>query len=142
MIAEKDCLLHPVPVVRLIITNKRGHILMLRRHSGEYSSGQWCLPGGKIDYGETVERTIAKELLEETSLSCIFSKFLFYQDSLPQIPGKMHCIHLYFECTVAGTIVLNEESSEFAWIGQSDLKNYDIAFRNDLALLRYWEPEG
>lgn len=54
----------------------------------------------------------------------------------------MHCIHLYFECTVAGTIVLNEESSEFAWIGQSDLKNYDIAFRNDLALLRYWEPEG
>jgi 8-oxo-dGTP diphosphatase len=142
MIAEKDCLLHPVPVVRLIITNERGHILMLRRHNGEYSLGQWCLPGGKIDYGETVERTIVKELLEETSLSCTSSKFLFYQDSPPQIPGKMHCIHLYFECTVAGTIVLNEESSEFAWIGQSDLKNYDIAFRNDLALLRYWEQEG
>lgn len=141
MVDEKDCLLHPVPVVRLIIPDERGCVLLLRRHNSEYSSGQWCLPGGKIDYGETIEQTVAKELQEETSLSCTSSKFLFYQDSPPQVPGKMHCINLYFECTIAGTIALNEESSEFAWIGLSDLENYNIAFRNDLALLRYWKQE-
>lgn len=128
----------PIPVVRLMIPDEKGRVLMLRRKNTEHSPGYWCLPGGKIDYGDTTEGTIAKELMEETSLTCTSSRFLFYQDSLPYAPGGMHCINLYFECTVAGSVVLNEESSEFAWLGPLEVKDYDIAFRNDAALQRYW----
>ncbi|MBN1364741.1 MAG: NUDIX domain-containing protein [Syntrophaceae bacterium] len=130
---------YPVPIVRLIIPDDRGRVLILKRKNTEYGSGQWCLPGGKIDYGQPVEQAIVEELFEETGLSAVTWKFLFYQDSLPPETGEMHCINLYFECSVSGTIVLNKESSDYDWVGQADLSTYDIVFNNDLALLTYWK---
>jgi 8-oxo-dGTP diphosphatase len=132
---------HPVPVVRLVIPNSEGKVLILRRQNSAYGSGLWCLPGGKIDYGETAEEAGARELREETSLRCDSARFLFFQDSLPLEPGKMHCINLYFECAVSGAVLLNNESCEFAWIGPADMARYKITFRNDLALRRYWEEK-
>ncbi len=134
-------MLTPIPVVRLIIPDTKGRVLILKRAHTSHSEGSWCLPGGKIDYGQTVEHAIAKELQEETSLVCTSSRFLFYQDSLPLVGGEMHCINLYFECTVQGEIVLNDESGEYAWIGPDDIDKYDIAFRNDEALIKYWKEK-
>jgi 8-oxo-dGTP pyrophosphatase MutT (NUDIX family) len=131
---------HPVPVVRILIPDREGRLLILRRGSTAYSSGAWCLPGGKIDYGKTAEETLIQELQEETSLECEHLKFLFWQDSLPtEGVTTMHCINFYFECRVSGTIVLNEESSEFAWVRPEDLPKYEVVFRNDIAMLRYWK---
>lgn len=135
-------MLSPVPVVRLIIPDEEGKVLILKRTHTSHAEGSWCLPGGKIDYGQTAEETIIKELQEETSLICTSSKFLFYQDSLPIQEGRMHCINLYFECMVYGEIILNEESGEYAWIGENDIDKYDIAFRNDEGLKRYWKEKG
>lgn len=129
---------HPIPVVRLIVSDKNGRILLLRRSNTFHSSGAWCLPGGKVDYNDTVETTCKKELFQETGLSCLNVEFLFYQNSLPPAAGEMHCINLYFKCEAEGKIRLNEESSKFAWIAPQEIDNYEIAFRNDKALLRYW----
>jgi len=139
-IAETD--IFPIPVARLIVKDDQGRILILRRANSVHATGDWCLPGGKIDYGDTVEESAARELEEETSLMCYSLRFLFYQDSLPPEPGEMHCINLYFECEASGDLALNRESSAFTWIGPSDLKDYEIAFRNDLGLFRYWEEKG
>ena len=51
----------------------------------------------------------------------------------------MHCVNLYFECAVSGDLTMNPESSEWAWVGPDDLARYDIAFRNDDGMRRYWE---
>jgi 8-oxo-dGTP diphosphatase len=129
----------PIPVVRLIIKNAKDEVLILRRAGSAHATGFWCLPGGKVDYCDTVEESAVRELQEETSLVCNSLRFLFYQDSLPPEPGGMHCINLYFECAVSGTVVLNNESSEVAWISHEDIDEYEIAFRNDVALLNYWK---
>ncbi|WP_374692619.1 NUDIX hydrolase [Accumulibacter sp.] len=129
---------YPVPAVRLIIADREGRILVLRRRSAAYGDGAWCLPGGKVDYGETVEQTVSKELREETGLACSSARFLFYQDSLPMVPGGMHCINFYFACSVSGTVALNDESSSFAWLSREDLASRALAFRNDEGLRRYW----
>ena len=131
----------PIPIARVIVQNDKNEVLILKRSYSEHANGSWCLPGGKIHYGETVKKSAARELQEETSLTCHSLQFLFYQDSQPSRKGSMHCINLYFECTVSGNIVLNNESSHFAWIGPSDLENYEIAFRNDEALTRYWKEK-
>jgi 8-oxo-dGTP diphosphatase len=128
----------PVPVVRLIVRDRDGKVLILRRARTAYGEGAWCLPGGKVDYGETVEQAVAKELREETTLTCESARFLFYQDSLPPEPGGMHCINLYLECRASGSVVLNPESSASAWIGAGDVGGYEITFRNDEGLRRYW----
>ena len=129
---------YPVSVVRLIIPDRHGRVLILQRSGSQYSPGDWCLPGGKVDYGDTVEDACQRELMEETGLTCTLSEFLFYQDSLPTQAGGMHCINLYMKCHVEGNIRLNAESSQFAWIGPEDLDRYKIAFKNDEGLKRYW----
>ena len=128
----------PVPVVRLIIPDNQGRVLLLRRARTSYGEGAWCLPGGKIDYGSTVEETVRKELREETGLECESFRFLFYQDSLPPTTGSMHCLNLYFECRVTGDCVLNPESAEFRWIESNEAEGYNIAFRNREGLQEYW----
>ena len=128
----------PVPVVRLIVRGPDGRVLVLRRHNSKHGNGQWCLPGGKVDYGDTVAESVAKELKEETSLECLESRYLFFLDNLPAEPGKMHCISHYFECKTSGELRLNSESDEFAWINAAELSRYDIVFRNDEGLLQYW----
>lgn len=132
----------PVPVVRTIIQNARGEVLFLRRARTAYGDGGWCLPGGKVDYGETVEQAARKELREETTLECRVARFLFHQDSLPPEPGSMHCINFYFECEVAGDLEMNPESSDWAWIGPEDLDKYEVVFRNGEAVQRFWKMKG
>ena len=132
---------YPVPVVRLILLDDRKRVLLLQRSNDTYCGGAWCLPGGKIEYGERVEEVIRRELKEETNLELSSFRFFFFQDSLPTEPGGMHCLNLYFECEFAGALVLNAESSDFVWISKGELAQYRIVFRNDEALQRYWTAE-
>ena len=60
----------PIPVVRLIIPDHGGKVLILRRGNTTHATGEWNLPGGKVDYGRTVEEDVRKELMEETALEC------------------------------------------------------------------------
>ncbi len=57
---------------------------------------------------------------------------------LPTEPGGMHCINLYFRCVCSGEVVLNQESSEYAWVPSNEMGTYDLAFRNDEGLRRFW----
>ncbi len=128
----------PVPIVRALVADARGRLLLLRRASTGHAEGRWCLPGGKVDYGVTMEEAVRRELAEETGLELVSARLFFVQDSLPTNPGCLHCINLYFVCDVQGTLRLNGESSAYAWIAAADAGAYDTAFRNDEAVRRYF----
>lgn len=129
---------YPVPAVRAIIVNEQNRVLLLRREESTQGGGQWCLPGGKVDYGQLVEEAVKREIGEETQLKCLRAIFLFYQDSPPLVPGGMHCINFVFQCSVEGNVILNDESIDYAWIQPNQRDNYSIAFRNDEILRRFY----
>ncbi len=59
-----------------VILEQDGKILLGRRHpdpekadSAFRSAGEWCLPGGKIDWGETLEEAAVREVQEETGIT-------------------------------------------------------------------------
>jgi len=133
---------YPVPVVRAIIPDAAGRVLFLRRAAGTHGASGWCLPGGKIDYGNLVEEALRRELAEETGLSVEQSRFLFFQDSLPLDPGGMHCIDFYYECLCPGEPKLNAESTEFAWVDRQDVASLNLVFRAGEALERYWQERA
>lgn len=129
---------YPVPTVRAIIRDAAGRVLLLKRPDGDMDGGGGCLPGGKVDEGQTVEEAVAREIREETGLHCSSSRFLFYQDSPARQTESVHAINFYFACQAPGDVVLTDESVDFAWVAPSDLPGYRIVFRNDEGLARYF----
>jgi len=126
----------PVIAIRAILQDPQDRILLLKRANSEYGEGQWCLPGGKLDYGDTPEHTVEKELKEETGLTVSNVTFLIYQNSLPLQPGKMHCLNLYYTCSYTGQITLNKESSDFAWVSPLKAIDYKPVFGAEEIILK------
>ena len=50
-----------------LVVNERNEILMIQRGYGR-EKGQWSLPGGQRDKGESLRRTAVRETLEETGI--------------------------------------------------------------------------
>ena len=129
----------PYLAVRAVITNDNGKVLILKRANTIQGDGKWCLPGGNIEYGQTAKEAMEREIRQETSLICKEIDFLFYLENLPSEESNLHYVNLIYECVTAGKLFLNNESSDFAWIGPEDLENYEIVFRNEVIIKRYWE---
>jgi 8-oxo-dGTP diphosphatase len=58
---------NPVLAVAAVIWNDRREVLLIRR-TKEPRKGQWSLPGGKVEFGESLEDAARREVLEETGL--------------------------------------------------------------------------
>lgn len=130
--------MNPISIICVILKNKKGEILFLKRKNTNYGYGKWSLPGGKIEFGESAEHACIREIKEETNLEISDIKFLFYDNGLP-IKGEtdMHCIDLYFGANFLGEIKLDNESSEFAWIHSGKMDNFDIAFNQKEVIKKF-----
>lgn len=65
----------PVAAVGAIVTDNRGHVLLVRRAHNP-AKGKLGMPGGFIDPGETAEQALAREVLEEVGLSVLEMQYL------------------------------------------------------------------
>src|SRR5215510_10826805 len=57
----------PAIAVDCVIFNSEGDLLLIERKNEPYK-GKYALPGGFVEYGETLETAVRRELREETSL--------------------------------------------------------------------------
>lgn len=55
------------PSVSAVIFDRRRRLLLQQRSDG----GQWGLPGGSVEIGESLTRAVAREVLEETGLTIV-----------------------------------------------------------------------
>jgi ADP-ribose pyrophosphatase YjhB (NUDIX family) len=110
----------PIVTVGALIERPDGKILFVRTHKWRDRLG---VPGGKIDYGETQEAALAREIREETALSIYDIRFLLAQDAIesPEFYKPAHMILLNYACRVDDTseLVLNEEAEAFSWLAPS-----------------------
>ncbi len=92
---------NPAPTVDLIIELvDRPHrpIVLIERQNPPYG---WALPGGFVDYGESVEAAAVREAQEETSLPVqLIEQFQVYSD--PQRDPRKHTLSVVFIATATG----------------------------------------
>jgi 8-oxo-dGTP pyrophosphatase MutT (NUDIX family) len=55
-----------LPSANVIVVNSQGQILLIRRTD----NGNWAVPGGGMDPGESITDTAVRETLEETGITC------------------------------------------------------------------------
>ena len=58
----------PSPQIGVGILVVRDNHVLLGRRIGTHGSGTWAAPGGKLEFGESIEQCARRELLEETGL--------------------------------------------------------------------------
>lgn len=88
---------NPIPTVDIII-ECGGGIVLIDRKNPPYG---WALPGGFVDYGETVEKAAIREAKEETGLDVELAKqFHVYSD--PSRDPRQHNISIVFIASAKG----------------------------------------
>lgn len=123
-------------VVRAIITDKKGKILLVKRAKTP-EKDKWCLPGGKVEYAETVDDAIKREIKEELNLT-FYPKFIQYKDDTISVPS-VHCLVLYFAGKYEGSIKMKkDEIGDYTFFSKNEVKkSTDIGFDHMEILLRY-----
>ena len=86
-----------VRVSVIIIDENR---ILLVRHE-KYGRTYWVLPGGGVDFGESLEEAAVREVKEETDLDITVDKLVFVDDILPEDLHR-HVVDVYFTAKVVG----------------------------------------
>ncbi len=70
--------MHKQITVILGVCVKDNHLLLIQRYEPECPDAhmRWELPGGKVDFGETIEEAIVREFKEETGITVTIKKLL------------------------------------------------------------------
>jgi 8-oxo-dGTP diphosphatase len=92
----------------------RGTEVLLVRRSIEPHFGEWCLPGGFVEWGESPEDAARRELLEETGVRAGALSLLGVYDSITGL--RRHVILLGFRVfDWEGETVAGDDASEVGW---------------------------
>ena len=107
---------NPFPTVDIIIEVEDGIVLIERKNPPH----GWAIPGGFVDYGETVENAAVREAKEETGLDVTLTGLLgVYSD--PQRDPRHHTLSTVFVASAAGTPAGQDDALDAAVFTQEDL---------------------
>ncbi|MGC9554498.1 MAG: NUDIX domain-containing protein [Thermoplasmatota archaeon] len=99
---------------------RRGHLLLVQR-GREPFRGRWALPGGFVEYGETVEAAVAREVREETGLETRVRRLLGVY-SHPERDPRGHTVSVVFLLEVTGgTLRGGDDAARATWFSLDDL---------------------
>lgn len=107
-------------------------ILLTRRSD----NGQWCLPGGAMESGETAAEACEREVLEETGLSVRVKRLVGVYSHSDQLVvysdgGKFQIVALHFEAeAVGGELGLSNETTDFGYFTLQEVEGMDMIGRH------------
>lgn len=114
-----------LPAVAAIVFNEEGEVLLQRRKDVD----QWCIISGHVEFGETVEHAIIREIAEETNTAATIKRLIgiysnpdsqtyTYADRSVQYITSCFEVQLQEKIT---TDFSNEESNELRYFSTSQL---------------------
>jgi len=123
---------NPLVTVDIIIEIQPG-VVLIKRKNTPYG---WALPGGFVDYGESLELSAIREAKEETSLDIkLVEQFHSYSD--PARDPRSHTITTVYIATATGTLKAADDAKS-AGIFQKDSFPDPIVFDHGKILDDYF----
>ncbi len=108
-----------------------GDAVLLVRRGGEPLAGQWSLPGGRLELGESVQQAVVRETSEETGLDVEPLQMLGVYDLIDRDGSgavRYHYVLIDWICTVAGgELKAGDDATEVCWATRRDLARYELA---------------
>jgi ADP-ribose pyrophosphatase YjhB (NUDIX family) len=118
-----------VPSVNVVVVNDAGEILMIRRTD----NGNWAVPGGAVDLGQSVAQAAVRETCEESGIECeitglvgIYSdpKHVLLYTSNGEVRQEFSIV--LTARPISGHPTPSSESSEVRWVPMSDVLDYTM----------------
>jgi 8-oxo-dGTP diphosphatase len=111
---------HPQLAVSAAIF-RDGKILLVRRARSP-AKGSYSLPGGRVEFGETLHAALHREVDEETGLKIEIAGLAGWREVVPGTSGGGHYLIMSFAARWAsGEPVLNDEHDDFKWLAPDAL---------------------
>jgi 8-oxo-dGTP diphosphatase len=110
--------------VTAAILQKEGRIIIAQRKSSDHLSGKWEFPGGKIEYGETPEECLARELKEEFDIDVAIGKYI--GSSIYHYDHLSIELMAYQSFWVSGAINMKDHKA-YRWVTVDQLTEFDFA---------------
>ncbi len=132
---------YPIPAVAALIAAPDERVLIVRTVKW---SGLWGVPGGKVDYGETLEAALRREMREEVGLELHDIRFAFNSELIEdeKFHKPMHFVSAeYLARSVHTDVVINSEIESFAWVAVREALEYPVN-RYTRVLLEYALERG
>lgn len=124
---------NPLLTVDAIIEIDNGIILIKRKNP----PAGWAIPGGFVDYGETLEEAAIREMKEETSLDVNLGR-QFHTYSNPNRDPRHHTVSTIFIATATGNPEAADDAIDIGIFTKDNLPE-DIAFDHRQILEDYFE---
>ena len=119
-----------------------GRALLVRRGSAPLA-GQWSIPGGMLEVGETLLEGVRRELLEETGMEVRVGELIeVFERITPDNDGKTryHFVVLDYVCeVVCGEARAGSDVVDVAWAAPSELATYSISETATRVILKAFE---
>lgn len=127
---------NPIPTVDIIIEMiDRPHrpIILIERRNEPYG---WAIPGGFVDYGETVEAAAQREAQEETGLEVeLIEQFQVYSD--PKRDPRKHTMSVVFLARATGEPQAADDAKNLGMFEFWRIPT-NLCFDHDQILRDYW----
>lgn len=96
------------------VATAEGCLLLIRRGHGP-GAGEWSVPGGRVEMGETLAEAVVRELAEETGVEAVCDAFLGWVE---RIGDGYHYVIFDFEVTVLSSepLVAGDDAAEARWV--------------------------
>jgi 8-oxo-dGTP diphosphatase len=101
-------------------------VLLVRRARAP-AKGFYSLPGGRVEFGETLHAAVAREVDEETALQIEIIGLAAWREVLPGAAGGGHYLIMSFAARwTSGEVMLNEELDDYRWLAPDELGEFKI----------------
>ena len=94
-------------------------LLLIRRGTGP-AAGEWSIPGGRVEPGETLAEAVVRELAEETNVEGVCDRLVGWVE---RIGPDHHFVILDFAVTVLepGAVRAGGDAAEAAWVALNEV---------------------
>lgn len=130
LLTPRPLVICPVPAVGVVCFNAAGDVLLIQRGTPP-RLGEWSIPGGRLEWGETTKAAALRELKEETGVEAQLIGLIDVVDGIftSRTTGDVtrHFVLIdYVARHVSGDAVAGDDAAQARFVAMDALADYDL----------------